>query len=176
MYESNSGDGASIWTAVERRLSTNHYATFDGEPQPIATINQEMPKYGDPVLMKPRLGQSSFRVMVTDAYKRRCAITGENTLVALEAAHIVPYSKDGSHEIRNGLLLRADFHRLFDVGLVSVTQDLKIKISPKIRETWFNGKAYYRLNDQPLSVLPNLPAHHPDPDRLGWHFKNCFQA
>jgi HNH endonuclease len=63
--------------------------------------------------VKPRLGQSSFRVLVTDAYKRRCAITGENTLVALEAAHIVPYSKDGSHEIRNGLLLRADFHRLF---------------------------------------------------------------
>jgi len=103
-------------------------------------------------------------------------ITGESTLVALEAAHIVPYSKDGSHEIQNGLLLRADFHRLFDVGLVSITQDLNIKVSPKIRETWFNGKAYYRLNNQPLSILPDLPEHRPDPDRLGWHYKNRFQA
>jgi putative restriction endonuclease len=142
----------------------------------IATTNEEVAKYGNPILVKPRLGQASFRVLVTDAYKRRCAITGESTLVALEAAHIVPYSNDGSHEIRNGLLLRADFHRLFDVGLVSINQDLRIKISPKIRETWFNGKAYYRLNDQPLSVIPDLPAHQPDPDRLGWHFKNCFQA
>lgn len=176
MYETNSSDGASMWTALQQRLATNPYRTFEGEPSPIAAINEEVAKYGTPVLVKPRLGQSSFRVLVTDAYKRRCAITGENTLVALEAAHIVPYSKEGSHEIRNGLLLRADFHRLFDVGLVSVTQDLRIKISPKIRETWFNGKAYYRLNDQPLSVLPDLPAHQPDRDRLSWHYQNCFQA
>ena len=176
MYETSSSDGAPIWTALEQRLATNRYTTLDDEPPPIPATNQEVAKNGTPVLVRPRLGQSSFRVLVTDAYKRRCTITGESTLVALEAAHIVPYAKDGSHEIRNGLLLRADFHRLFDVGLVSVTQDLRIKISPKIRETWFNGKVYYRLNDQPLSVLPDLEAHRPDPDRLGWHFKNCYQA
>jgi len=43
-------------------------------------------------------------------------------------------------------------------------------------EMWFNGKAYYRLNDQDLSVLPDAPANHPDRDRLGWHYKNRFQA
>lgn len=176
MYESNSSDGASIWTALEQRLLTNQYEAFEGKPNPVTVINEARKKYGNPVLVNPRLGQSSFRVLVTDAYKRKCAITGESTLVTLEAAHIVPYSKEGSHEVRNGLLLRADFHRLFDVGLVSITQDLRIKISPKIRETWFNGKAYYRLNDQPLSILPDLPEHRPDPDRLGWHFKNCFQV
>lgn len=176
MCETNSKDGASIWSAVEQKLSANHPKLFNGESTPPSAIKQEAAKYGDPILVKPRLGQSSFRVLVTDAYKRKCAITGENTLVALEAAHIVPYSKDGSHEIQNGLLLRADFHRLFDVGLVSVTQDLQIKISPKIRETWFNGKVYYRLNNQRLSVLPDLPEHYPDRDRLDWHFKNCFQA
>lgn len=175
MYDTGATDGTSIWAAVEHRLSVTPYPTLDVEPPLIAATN-EVEKYGNPVLVKPRLGQSSFRVLVTDAYKRRCAMTGENTLVVLEAAHIVPYSKDGSHEIQNGMLLRADFHRLFDVGLVSVTQDLRIKISPKIRETYFNGKAYYRLNNQPLSVLPDLPAHRPDQDRLGWHYKNCFQA
>jgi putative restriction endonuclease len=176
MYETSSADGASIWTAVEQRLLASSQLKTDSKSPRNFEMNQEQVKYGAPVLVNPRLGQSSFRVMVTDAYKRRCAITGENTLVALEAAHIVPYAKNGSHDIQNGLLLRADFHRLFDVGLVSVTQDLRIKISPKIRETWFNGKIYYRLNDQPLSVVPDAPAHRPDPDRLGWHFKNCFQA
>jgi putative restriction endonuclease len=96
--------------------------------------------------------------------------------MALEAAHIVPYSGEGSHEVNNGLLLRADFHRLFDVGLVSVTPDLKVKISPRIREEWFNGKAYYRLDDTPLSVVPLQPSLRPDPDRLEWHFRNRFQA
>ena len=176
IYERDSADGSAIWTAVEMRLQKSTYPTGSSELLPNSVANDERAKYGTPILVSPRLGQSSFRVLVTDAYKRRCAITGENTLVALEAAHIVPYSKNGTHDVRNGLLLRADFHRLFDVGLVSVTQDLRIKISPKIRETWFNGKIYYRLNDQPLSVLPDLPAYRPDPDRLGWHFKNCFQA
>lgn len=163
MYESEMGDGAALWAAMQARLA-------------VPSVQEPGKKLGKPILVNPRLGQSSFRVLVTDAYKRRCAITGENTLIALEAAHIVPYSKEGSHDIRNGLLLRADFHRLFDAGLVSVTQDLKIKISPKIHEAWFNGKAYYRLNDQPLSVLPDSPASRPDPDRLGWHYRNCFQA
>ena len=43
---------------------------------------------------------------------------------------------------------------------------LQCLASPKIRETWFNGKAYYRLNDQPLTVVPDLVANRPDPDRL----------
>jgi putative restriction endonuclease len=163
MYESEVGDGAALWAAMQARLA-------------VPSVQEPGDKYGKPILVNPRLGQSSFRVLVTDAYKRRCAITGENTLIALEAAHIVPYSREGSHDIRNGLPLRADFHRLFDAGLVSVTQDLKIKISPKIHEAWFNGKAYYRLNDQPLSVLPDAPESRPDPDRLGWHYRNCFQA
>jgi putative restriction endonuclease len=74
------------------------------------------------------------------------------------------------------LLLRADFHRLFDVGLVSVTPELKVRVSPRIREAWFNGKAYYRLDNQPLEVLPERPALQPDRDRLEWHYKTLFQA
>ncbi len=70
-----------------------------------------------------------------------------------------PASGEGSHDVRSELLLRADVHRFFDAGLVGVNQDLRIKVSPKIRETWFNGKAYYRLNDQALTVVPDLVAN-----------------
>ena len=97
-------------------------------------------------------------------------------MIALEAAHIVPYSNEGRHDVQNGLLLRADFHRLFDVGLVSVTPDLRVKISPRIRESWFNGKAYYRLDGEPLSVIPAHQSMRPDPDLLDWHYRNRFQA
>jgi len=37
-------------------------------------------------------------------------------------------------------------------------------------------QAYNRLNDQPLSVVPLLPQHQPDRDRLAWHYNNCYQA
>lgn len=164
-YRTDAADGKALWAEVESRLrglQVKDIGVAEG--------------YGEETWVRPRLGQGGFRVLVTDAYQRKCAITGENTLVALEAAHIVPYAKEQNHDVRNGLLLRADFHRLFDVGLVSVSGDMKIKISPKIRETWFNGKIYYRLNDQPLSVVPTRLELRPDPDRLDWHYKNVFQS
>ena len=163
MYDTADPVEASFWQQVMAAATTD------------SRLQLERPKYGEPILVRPRLGQGSFRVLVTDAYRRRCAITGENTLIALEAAHIVPYSGDGSHDPQNGLLLRADFHRLFDVGLVGVTPDLRIRISPRIRETYFNGKAYYRMDDQPLAVVPELAQLRPDPDRLDWHMNNRFQ-
>lgn len=72
--------------------------------------------FGEPILIRPRLGQGSFRVLVTETYERRCAVTGEKVLPVLEAAHIHPVAADGVHRIDNGLLLRSDLHTLFDKG------------------------------------------------------------
>ncbi len=169
-YDTDQEDGAWIWEEVTRAAGWSFV-------QDDVTSSGMADKYGKPQMVKPRLGQSSFRVLVTDAYKRTCAITGEHTLVALEAAHIVPYSAlNGTHEVRNGLLLRADFHKLYDAGLVGVTQDLKIKVSPRIREEYFNGKAYYRLDGSAVSHLPDRAELRPDPDRLAWHHAQYFQA
>ena len=71
----------------------------------------------------PRLGQGAFRVLVTDAYRRRCTISNERTLPVLEAAHIRPYADNGPHQLSNGLLLRSDLHRLFDLGYFTVDPD-----------------------------------------------------
>lgn len=67
-----------------------------------------------------RRGQPEFRRQLLDAYERRCAITGCDVVDALEAAHIVPYRGPHSDHPSNGLLLRADVHTLFDLGLLSV--------------------------------------------------------
>jgi len=174
MYDSTIGAGQAIWRSVRQRMTLQTREAANTDMVPLAAEPGE--KYGSPVEVRPRLGQSSFRVLVTEAYQRRCAITGESTLMTLEAAHIVPYSGEGGHDIRNGLLLRADFHRLFDAGLVSVTPDLRVKVSQRIKEEWFNGKVYYRLDNEPLSVVPMHPSMRPDPDRLDWHYRNRFQA
>jgi putative restriction endonuclease len=114
--------------------------------------------------------------LVIDAYQRRCAVTGESTLPALEAAHIRAYSSEGTHHVSNGLLLRSDFHKLFDAGLVSVDPDLRIHVSPRIRDQYFNGKAYYRLDKQRLANLPSDSRDYPSPAFLAWHFQNRFAA
>ncbi len=176
MYRTEEADGATIWAHVLPRLARGLEDQREAADAPAFVANEPTAWYGEPVLMRPRLGQGSFRVVVTEAYQRKCAMTGESTLLALEAAHIVPYAEEGAHDVRNGLLLRADFHRLFDAGLVSVTPDMTIRVSPRIREAWFNGKAYYRMDGQPLTVMPSRPEMRPDPDRLQWHLKNRFQA
>lgn len=70
-----------------------------------------------------RRGQQEFREKLLDAYGRRCAITGCDAAEALEAAHIVPYLGPETNHVQNGLLLRADIHTLFDLGLVAVAPE-----------------------------------------------------
>ena len=114
-YDSEDGTtGKALWGAVTERLATRASANLDPGPATIAAVQSI--RYGDPMVVRPRLGQGTFRVIVTDAYERRCAITGERTLPVLEAAHIKPYSSGGPHEPGNGLLLRSDLHTLFDQG------------------------------------------------------------
>lgn len=169
-YDTKDYDGAYIWRHFSNAMTENQVA------ENVYDQADVIGGYGEGNIYQPRIGQSSFRLMVTDAYRRRCAMTGENTLVTLEAAHIKPFAQEKKHDVRNGLLLRADFHRLFDTGLVGIDPDYRIRISSKIHELYFNGKAYYRLDGEALTVLPKDEELMPDREKLDWHMQNCFQA
>jgi putative restriction endonuclease len=162
-YDIGTQSGAALWSQVRERLGKN------ARLGSVDAAEEDDVRYGGPVTIRPRLGQGAFRVEVTDAYCRRCAITGERTLPALEAGHIRPYSKNGPHKISNGLLLRSDLHNLFDLGYLTVTVDYKVEVSRRIREEFENGRHYYALHGQPLSVLPLEEAARPGKDFLEWH-------
>jgi putative restriction endonuclease len=123
----------------------------------------------------PRLGQGTFRVLVTDVYDRRCSVTGERTLPVLEAAHIRPYGQNGPHDPRNGLLLRSDLHTLFDRGYVTVTPDHRFLVSRRIRDEFENGRDYYLLQDREVRP-PNRVEAAPAADYLDWHASNVFRG
>ncbi len=163
-YKTAERDGRRLWEAVTSKLEMERVAGH-GMPEE---------RFGEPQLIHPRLGQGAFRSVVTDLYNWRCAVTKERTLPALEAAHIRPYSDGGSHEPRNGLLLRSDIHRLFDQGYVTVTPDLHFEVSPRIKEEFENGKDYYACHGSRIST-PRLIANRPDPDELAWHNETCFR-
>jgi len=159
-YNASEGDGAKLWDAVQDRLARSQV--------PIIPVVPNQERYGPPILVRPRLGQGAFRIMVTDAYRRRCVITGERTLPALEAAHIKPFAEGGSHDPTNGLLLRRDIHTLFDMGYVTVAPDLRFNVSGKIKEEFENGRDYYKLHGQPIAQ-PISPTWKADPLSLAWH-------
>lgn len=165
-YSTDDGDGGLLWHSVQERLE------MAKGPTPVTL---DVDRFGAPTLVTPRLGQGSFRILVTDLYRRRCAVTEERTLPALEAAHIRPYSDGGEHSPQNGLLLRSDIHSLFDAGYVTITPDLRFEVSRRIREEFENGRHYYALQGAPVSV-PDQAALHPAPDALRWHNEHRFQA
>ena len=166
-FDTNEPDGARIWDAVQTLLLAT--------PRAESVVAERASRYGAPSLFRPRRGQGAFRALVTNAYDRRCAITGESTLPVLEAAHIKPFSAEGFHNTFNGLLLRSDFHKLFDAGLVTVTPDYRVLVSSRIKEQWFNGKAYNRLNGAQLASLPQAAGDRPRADLLSWHNENVYE-
>ena len=148
-FDSEEASGRRLWDAVCERLKRSPASLLEQGTATVAAI--ESNGFGKPQIVHPRLGQGLFRVMVTDAYSRRCGITGERTLPVLEAAHIKPYALVMRHEVSNGLLLRSDLHKLFDEGYLTVDpQDRRIVVSKRIKEEFENGKDYCKLQGQPL--------------------------
>jgi putative restriction endonuclease len=171
-YEMESGTGLGLWQDVRERLDRARVKSLG----PATVAAQEGARYGHPVLVTPRLGQGSFRVLVTDAYRYRCAMTSERTLPVLEAAHIRPYADGGEHALSNGLLLRSDLHTLFDLGYVTVDpREKKILVSDRIKAEFENGRDYYKLRGEKL-VLPENPLAIPSIESLTYHAEHVFRG
>src|SRR5438034_990356 len=80
-----------------------------------------------------RPGQLRFRAILLDAYEARCCVTGSRITETLEAAHIMPYRGTQYDHVQNGLLLRADLHRLYDRRLLSVNpRTLRIEVASSL--------------------------------------------
>ncbi|OON64048.1 hypothetical protein B0920_12135 [Massilia sp. KIM] len=87
-----------------------------------------------------RRGQQKFRKALIGAYDGRCAITGCSVIPLLEAAHITPYMGPETNAITNGLLLRADLHTLWDLGLIAVEPRTRtVWVSPEVSDPTYQG-------------------------------------
>lgn len=169
-YDTAERDGAALWEQIEHNLRLVEHWHGDSDAE---VLVREKPRFGREYLARPRLGQGGFRAVLIDVYNRSCSVTGEKTLPALEAAHIKPYTESGPHTINNGMLLRADVHRLFDDGYLTVNQDYRLEVSPRIREEFSNGRDYYRLNGNRI-LLPHEEKNWPSPEYLRWHNDNRY--
>ncbi|UQA59499.1 HNH endonuclease [Polyangium aurulentum] len=111
-----------------------------------------------------RRGQPEFRRRLLEAYQFRCAVTGFDAVEALEAAHITPYRGPDSNRVENGLLLRADVHTLFDIGLLAVdAKSMRVLVASALSATM-----YAELKGKPLKV-PAVAALRPSREALQQH-------
>jgi len=107
---------------------------------------------------------------------RKFAVTGEKTLPVLEAAHIKPYALRGPHSVKNGILLRSDLHKLFDLGYLTVTPALRVEVSPRLKAEWENGREYYAYHGRELACRPADAVNLPNKEFLQWHNENTFKV
>lgn len=160
-YDTNTIEGRQLFEDIQQRITL----------KPVPNLGH---RYGEPQIIAPRLGQGGFRVIVTEAYHRRCAITGEKTLPVLNASHIKPYSKEGPHLPSNGLLLRQDIHTLFDRGYITINEKNIIEVSRRIKEDYGNGKEYYAYHGSVLRSIPDQIEERPSREFLLWHNENVY--
>ncbi|MGD9711113.1 MAG: HNH endonuclease [Thermomicrobiales bacterium] len=83
------------------------------------------------ILARPE--QRGFRRAVVHACGGACVLSGESIPEVLEASHIVPVEHNGTDASSNGLLLRADLHRLFDAGLIRIGEDGLVQYAAQLQ-------------------------------------------
>lgn len=115
-----------------------------------------------------REGQPAFRRALLAKYGGACAITGCTVESLLEAAHVVPYRGAHTNSVQNGLLLRADLHKLFDLHLVCIDpKTRRVRLSSQLA-----GSEYERYEGAVLRQ-PIDPEMRALSDALEHHMKRC---
>lgn len=165
-YGTDDSEGRYLWDAVSDRARLAELGSVD-------VVRDAAERYGAPQMVRPRLGQGAFRLAVTDAYERRCAVSGEKTLPILDAAHIRSYGDGGARDPANGLLLRTDIHRLFDLGYVTVSGDRRFEVSHRLKADFDNGRHYYDLHGAKVRA-PRRGYAAPAADVLAWHREHRY--
>ena len=124
-----------------------------------------------------RIGQDFFRAAVLSAYNEQCCITGLAVPRLLEASHIVPWNHDRANRTnpQNGLLLSVLHHRAFDAGVITIGDDMEVRVARQFatRGDEFFANAIGRFDGSPIT-LPEKFA--PDQEFLAYHRERIFRG
>jgi putative restriction endonuclease len=148
----------------------NFAPTFDISSSPVlpfALITGKA-KY-KPSRRKDRPGQSIFREEILKNYLYQCCVTGEGVVELLEASHIQPFIDIRSNHSQNGLCLRVDLHRLFDEGLITITEQNTLVVSKKLA-----GTSYADMKGAAVHV-PKDASKYPSQTALQFHRAEVFR-
>jgi putative restriction endonuclease len=88
------------------------------------------------------------------------------------AAHIQPVGANGPDIINNGIALSGTVHWMFDRGLISLADDLRILISRQANDPdGIRGL----INKNGYAFTPRREIERPHPHFLQWHREHCFK-
>ncbi|MBF9254726.1 HNH endonuclease [Pontibacter sp. 172403-2] len=139
----------------------------------------ELPREGKTreQMVKVRVNQNFFRRTILAAYNYTCCITGLQNASLLIAGHIKPWGIDESNRLnpRNGIAINALHDKAFETGLLTITPDYKIRISPSLKEqkkSIETMREYFFKYDKKEIILPSKFL--PDREFLEYHNNERF--
>ncbi len=125
---------------------------------------------------KARIGQNFFRCAVLSAYDYRCCITGLAISKLLVASHIVPWRIDEANRLNpsNGLCLSMLHDKAFDIGMMTISEDMTVSVSRKYAEKTdiFFNSAILAYDGKPISLPEKFMPH---AKFLVYHRKHVFE-
>ncbi len=128
------------------------------------------------VFVKKRINQSFFRKMILASYNNTCCITGISKPELLIAGHIKPWRLDKKNRLnpRNGIAMNPLHDKAFENGLITVTPNYRIKVSPiLLKDKKSNSIEQYFLQYENKEII--LPTKFlPDTEFLKYHNKERF--
>jgi putative restriction endonuclease len=113
-----------------------------------------------------------FRKAVLEIYDGRCAISGMKlefgkNVTMVDACHIIPFADAQGDTITNGIALSPTLHRAFDRGLVSVSDDYRVLVHPRLTD-YFPEVGIRKFSGQQL-YLPLNSSFYPSCENLRKH-------
>ena len=140
----------------------------------------ELPKAGKTreQLVKVRVNQAFFRSSILASYNNTCCITGMQQPEFLIASHIRPWSVDEKNRLnpQNGIAINALHDKAFEVGLITITYDFKIIVSPlllKQKKSKSIEDYFLKYHNQDI-ILPSRFL--PDVEFLKYHNQERFKT
>ncbi len=127
--------------------------------------------------VKVRLVQGFFRQTVLESYNNRCAISGLAIPELLIASHIIPWAKNETRRAdpTNGIALNALYDKAFDRYLISFNENLRLVLSPKLKEKGNDGtiRDYFLHYENKTLTMPYR--FYPDRDALKTHHDRMME-
>lgn len=127
-------------------------------------------------IVKTRVNQSDFRQRVLASYNEKCCITGIEIHSLLVASHIVPWSENKQERLnpKNGLCLNSIHDKAFDRGLITITNDFRVKLSAYIlsKKKDLNIQKFFLSYENQTIIFPDRFL--PSIQFLEYHQQNIF--
>ncbi|MGZ8190000.1 MAG: HNH endonuclease [Methylococcaceae bacterium] len=153
---------AEVSIAAEDASEPDEFIDYTGSNKTVQTMT--------------RVGQSFFRSSVLSAYDYQCCITGLAISKLLVASHIIPWRVDPANRLnpRNGLCLSMLHDKAFDIGIITILEDMTVSVSRKCADNvdHFFNSALLAYDGRPISLPEKF---RPRAEFLAYHREHVFE-